>query len=64
MSKNYEQNLTVLANAVELSANLIMAVAGEAVSNTINGERIPPATMKSAITATIQRKLTKDQGVV
>ncbi|MCO6704865.1 hypothetical protein [Streptomyces sp. CHB9.2] len=54
----------MLANAVELSANLIMAVAGEAVSNTINGERIPPATMKSAITATIQRKLTKDQGVV
>jgi hypothetical protein len=64
MSKNYEQNLTVLANAVELSATLIMAVAGEAVSNTINGERIPPATMKSAITATIQRKLAKDQGVV
>jgi hypothetical protein len=64
MNKVTEQNLTVLGNAIELSACLIMAVAGEAVSNTVNGQKIPPATMKSAIAATIQRRLTKDQGVV
>ncbi|MNG31039.1 hypothetical protein D3C85_90280 [compost metagenome] len=64
MNKVTEQNLTVLGNAIELSARLIMAVAGEAVSNTVNGQKIPPATMKSAISATIQRRLTKDQGVV
>lgn len=64
MNKVTEQNLTVLANAVELSACLIMAVSGEAVANTVNGEKIPPATMKSAIVATLQRRLTKDQGVV
>lgn len=64
MNKVTEQNVTVLANAVELSAVLIMAVAGESVSNTVNGKAIPPATMKSAIAATIQRRLTKDQGAV
>ena len=64
MNKVTEQNLTVLGNAIELSARLIMAVSGEAVSNTINGQKLPPATMKSAIAATIQRRLTKDQGVV
>jgi hypothetical protein len=64
MNKVTEQNLTVLGNAIELSARLIMAVSGEAVSNTVNGQKIPPATMKSAIAATIQRRLTKDQGVV
>lgn len=64
MNKVTEQNLTVLGNAIELSARLIMAVAGESVSNTVNGQKIPPATMKSAIAATIQRRLTKDQGVV
>lgn len=64
MNKVTEQNLTVLGNAIELSAKLIMAVSGEAVSNTINGQKLPPATMKSAIAATIQRRLTKDQGVV
>ncbi|MND14776.1 hypothetical protein D3C81_226450 [compost metagenome] len=64
MSNANEQNLVVLGNAIELSTNLIMAVAGEAVSNTVGGKKIPPATMKSAVAATIQRKLTKDQGVV
>jgi hypothetical protein len=64
MNKVTEQNLTVLGNAIELSACLILAVAGEAVSNTVNGKKIPPATMKSAIAATIQRRLSKDQGVV
>lgn len=64
MNKANEQNLVVLGNAIELSTNLIMAVAGEAVSNTVGGKPIPPATMKSAIAATIQRVLTKNQGVV
>lgn len=64
MNKVTEQNLMVLGTAIELSATLIMAVAGEAVSNTVNGQKIPPATMKSAIAATIQRRLSKDQGVV
>ncbi|MNE62786.1 hypothetical protein D3C80_1580910 [compost metagenome] len=64
MNKVTEQNLTVLANATELSARLIMAVSGEAVSNTVNGQKLPPATMKSAIVATMQRRLSKDQGVV
>ena len=64
MNKVIEQNVTVLANAVELSARLVMEVAGEAVSNSIGGERLAPATMKSAIAATLQRRLSKDQGVV
>lgn len=64
MNKVTEQNLLVLSNAVELSTCLILAIAGEAVSNTVNGKKLPPATMKSAIAATIQRRLTKDQGAV
>lgn len=64
MDQKTQQNVEVLANAVELAANIVMSVAGEAVSNTINGVRIPAATLKASLVATMQRQLSKDNGIV
>lgn len=64
MDKKTEQNVAVLANAVELATAIIVAVSGEAVSNTIDGKQIPAATLKSSVTATIQRTLAQDNGAI
>ena len=58
-----ERNTLVLANAVELATEIAIGVAGEEVSNTVNGQPIPAATLKSSLTATIQRTLVKEQGI-
>lgn len=64
MSKKFEQNATVLANAVELGAAIMRRIAGNAVSNHIDGQLQNDGATKGALVAVIQRKLTKKHGVV
>ena len=64
MSKKFEQNATVLANAVELGAAIMRRIAGNAVSNHIDGQLQNDVATKGALVAVIQRKLTKKHGVV
>ena len=63
MSQPLERNATVLANCVELGAEIIMAVAGEDVANTIDGKAVPTAALKASLAASIQNTLTKERGV-
>lgn len=53
------QNANVLANAVELSTQVIMRVAGNEVANTIGGELMAPTALNSAIAAKLQSTLKK-----
>lgn len=64
MSKKFEQNATVLANTVELGAAIMRRIAGNAVSNHIDGQLQNDGATKGALVAVIQRKLTKKHGVV
>ena len=64
MSKKFEQNATVLANAAELGAAIMRRIAGNAVSNNIDGQLQNDGATKGALVAVIQRKLTKKHGVV
>lgn len=64
MSKKFEQNATVLANATELGAAIMRRIAGNAVSNHIDGQLQNDGAIKGALVAVIQRKLTKKHGVV
>lgn len=64
MSKKFEQNTTVLAHATELGATIMQRIAGNAVSNHINGQLQNDGAIKGALVATLQRKLTKKHGVV
>lgn len=64
MSKKFEQNATVLANAAELGAAIMRRIAGNAVSNHIDGQLQNDGAIKGALVAVIQRKLTKKHGVV
>jgi hypothetical protein len=64
MSKKFEQNATVLANAAELGAAIMRRIAGNAVSNHIDGQLQNDGATKGALVAVIQRKLTKKHGVV
>lgn len=52
-------NATVLANATELSAQVVMKVAGSAIANTVGGVLMTPASLREAIVAKIQTALTK-----
>lgn len=64
MSKETEINLITLSNATELATTVVMKVAGDAVANTVNGVRLPPAELKNAIVAKMQAELSKKTGVV
>ena len=64
MNKVTETNLKTLANAAELATNVIMKVAGEAVSNTVNGQRLPAPELKNAVVAKMQNQLSKMNGVI
>jgi len=64
MSKKFEQNATVLANAAELGAAIMRRISGNAVSNHIDGQLQSDGATKGALVAVIQRKLTKKHGVV
>lgn len=64
MIKKFEQNATVLAHVTELGAAVMQRIAGNAVSNHIDGQLQNDGAIKAALVATLQRKLTKKHGVV
>ena len=50
-------NVPLLANAIELGAQSIHDVAGNAVTNTVDGEPLTPAFLHSALAARMQTLL-------
>lgn len=48
-----------MANAVELSTQVIMKVAGHEVANTVNGELLTPRSLNEAVAARINARLQK-----
>lgn len=56
-------NAVVLANAVELTSQVIMRIAGNDIANTVRGERVTPLTLRSAVAAKLQTCLAR-KGVV
>lgn len=58
-----DDNLIVLANAVELASKVIQNVAGEAVATTIDGKIVSPAELKNAIAAKMQSSFPIAEGV-
>jgi hypothetical protein len=59
----FEANLKTLANAIELAANVINSVTGEAISTTLNGEVLSSVQLKQAIVAKMQSNLQLGEGV-
>lgn len=57
-----DTNLAVLVNAVELGSQVVEAVAGNAIANTIGGQRLSSAYLKEAVAARIQSALTPSTG--
>lgn len=56
MLSTEEKNLTVLANAVELAGNIVRDVAGNDISNRVDGEDVKTI-LANTITAKINAKL-------
>lgn len=55
-------NLAVLANAVEVGAQVVAEVAGNAVANTIDGKMVTPSTLHNAIASRIHSALASKIG--
>lgn len=51
------ENLAVLSNAVELGSRAILEIAGNEVSNVINGEEITLSQVQNALTARLKAAL-------
>ncbi len=51
------ENLAVLSNAVELGSRAILEIAGNEVSNAINGEEITLSQVQNALTARLKAAL-------
>ncbi len=51
-------NVPLLANAIELGAEAIIEVAGNAITNTVDGQAVTPAYLHSALAARVQSLLT------
>lgn len=51
-------NVPLLANALELGAQSIQNVAGNAITNTVDGQPLTPAFLHSALAARVQSLLT------
>lgn len=47
-------NVPLLANAVELGAEAIIQVAGNAITNTVDGQPVTPAFLHSSLAARVQ----------
>ncbi len=54
-----ETNAPVLANAIELGAEIIASIAGNAASNEVDGQKVDRPFLHSAIAARLQYHLTK-----
>lgn len=50
-------NVPLLANAIELGAQGILDVAGNAITNTVDGQPLTPAFLHSALAARVQSLL-------
>lgn len=55
-------NLAILANAVELGAQVVAEVAGNAVANTIDGKTVTPSSLHNAIASRIRSALAPKTG--
>lgn len=53
------RTLATLANAVELASGVIEKIAGNDISNHINGKPIRPGDLADAVAANLQRELSK-----
>lgn len=51
-------NVPLLANAIELGAEGIIQVAGNAITSTVDGQALTPAYLHSALAARVQSLLT------
>ena len=58
-----EGNLAVLTNVVELAAQVVMKIAGNEISNTVDGKAITPAFLKEAMIAKAQSVISTQMGV-
>lgn len=47
-------NVPLLANAIEMGAEAILEVAGNAITNTVDGQPLTPAFLHSALAARVQ----------
>lgn len=56
MSEKNNASVVTLANAIDLASKVILRVAGDAISATINGERITPPILNATIAAKLQAK--------
>ncbi len=59
-----DQNLAVLANLTDLAAGIIMEVAGNEISNQLNGQLISGARVRELVVAKTQAVLSKQTGGV
>ena len=50
------ENLTVLANAIELGAAVVMQIAGNDIANTIEGKLVTPDELRDALAAKIRSR--------
>lgn len=58
-----DSNLAVVANAVELGAQVVMDIAGNDIANTVEGKPVQPAYLQEAIAARLQAALNNRTGV-
>jgi hypothetical protein len=54
MKRHEKQNILVTANAVEIAAGVIEKIAGNEISNHLNGELVRPSDLADAVTARLQ----------
>lgn len=63
MSKDtFNCNLSTLANATELASKVIHSIAGEAISNTIDGKVATNNDVRRAVAAKLQGNFTTHKG--
>lgn len=62
--KALQSNMLTLTHAVELTESVIMEIAGEDISNTIDGKLVRPQDLADAVTANIQSEFSKYMGAV
>lgn len=59
MKDSVKQNTIVLANAVQVVTGVVKNLAGNDISNQIDGETVRPGDLSDAATARIQKNLSR-----
>lgn len=54
-------NVPLLANAIELGSQAILEIAGNAITNQVDGQLVSPAFLHSALAARVQSLVTINQ---